>query len=217
MATSQLTLYNEALRFLGQPQLSGLTDAVETRRLLDNVWDENARKHVLEQGNWNFATRARKFDKDTSVDPAFGFNYAFAKPSDWVRTVQLCSDEYFQAPLTDPQFVDEQSYWYSDIDPIYVRYVSSDTSYGYDLSLWPQSFIRYVGAYLGVEIAPRVIQARTLIADFEEKMKDRLVEARSKDALNEGVKFHPQGSWVTARRSGLSRNRSLRAGGIPTS
>lgn len=202
MSTSQLSLYNGALRVLGQSKLSALTDAVENRYLLDGVWDENLRDDVLSHGNWNFAIRAIESEYDTSVSsPEFGFQRAFTKPTDWIRTTQLASDEYFVHPLTDLEFYDEQGYWWSDLETLYVRYVSNDTSYGYDLSLWPQSFIRYVEAYFALQIAPKVLD-RLGVSDLEKKTHRLLLNALSKDALNEGAKFHPPSGWASARRSG---------------
>ena len=205
MSTSQITLYNGALRVLGQPKLSTLSDDVEHRYLLDGVWDENAREYVLEQGNWNFATRSIKSEYDSSVsEPDFGFQKAFSKPTDWLKTVQLASDEYFQCPLPDDGFSDEQGYWWSDLETLYIRYISNDSSYGYDLSLWPQAFCRYVECYLALQIAPRVLQTSTEVEKIEKKLKVLHIDALSKDALNEGTKRWPGGSWTRARRSKTS-------------
>ena len=195
-----MTIYNGALRLLGQPKLSALTDAVENRRLLDGAFDENARDHCLQQGNWNFAIRTAKVSYDSSISPSFGFRRGYSKPSDWLKTVELASDEYFYSPMTHAEFVDEQSKWFADIDDIYVRYISNNTSYGYDLSLWPQSFVRYVEAYLALQIMPFLVQDTNRVIAFSKAVDKLLNDARSKDALNEGAKFQPAGNWVRARR-----------------
>jgi len=201
VSTSQLTLYNGALRILGQPKLSALTDAVENRRLLDGVWDENARDYCLEQGLWNFAIRTSQVEYDPSVtEPDFGFKRAFSKPSDWIRTSEIASDEYFTHPLTHLDYVDEQGYWWSDLETIWVRYVSNDTSYGYDYSLWPQSFVRYFEHYLALQIAPFIYQDPQRVDTLRKLTERVLIDARSKDALNEGIKFPPRGKWSRARR-----------------
>ena len=207
MSTSQLTLYNGALRILGQPKLSALTDTDEVRYLLDGVWDENAREYCLEQGNWNFATRTIKSEYDASVsEPDFGFRRAFSKPTDWLKTVQLASDEYFQFPLPDSGFSDEQGYWWSDLETLYIRYVSNDSSYGYDLSLWPQAFCRYFEYYMAFQIAPRVMQTKSAIDNIERKFRASHIDALSKDSMNEGVKEFPGGGWTRARRGGSRRD-----------
>ena len=205
MATSQLTLYQGALRLLGQTDLEDLDEAREPRYILDDIWDENTRNFVLEQGLWNFAMRSAMIEDDTSITPDFGFRYAFAKPSDWVRTGIVCSDEYFRTPLTQMDFRDENGYWWSDIDPLYVQYVSNDSSYGNSLSLWPQTFVKYVEAYLAEQAAPRLFQTEEKIGVIRKLTLRRLLDARAKDGLNEGAGIFPSGSWAAARRGGWGR------------
>ena len=102
--------------------------------------------------------------------------------------------------MSDKEYVDEQSYWWSNSQTLYVRYVSNDTSYGYDLSLWPQTFVRYVEAYMAEAMGPRLSLSQDKLERLAKNAMRRLQDARSKDALNEGVKFPPQTGWVRARR-----------------
>ena len=133
MATTRLKLYNEALiTFLGERALGSLAENREPRRVLDAVWDNGAIDYCLEQGLWNFATRAQQITYSPSVEPPFGYRYAFTKPDDYVRTAAVCSDERFNCPLT--QYADEGGFWFADLDTLYVKYVSDDDQYGYDLS-----------------------------------------------------------------------------------
>lgn len=174
---------------------------------MDKIWDENARNHCLEQGLWNFATRTAESTYDSSVSaPDFGFQYAHTRPTDWIRTVQLAGDEFFTAPLTDLDYNDEQGYIWSNYTTLYWKYISNNTSYGYNLSNWPQSFVRYVEAYLAEMIAPRLSVSNDKLEGLMKITYKRLVDARSKDAMNEGAKFGPQGNWVRARRSGYYRS-----------
>ncbi|MCA9245238.1 MAG: hypothetical protein KDA32_14875, partial [Phycisphaerales bacterium] len=150
--TDRLSLYNGALTVhLGQPPLSALTDDESVRYALDNVWDRGALKTCLQKGQWNFAARSQRLEYDPSVTPDFGYQYAFAKPTDIVRLMGLCSDEYFEAPLR--MYQEESGYWFTDLQQIYVRYVSNDASYGLDYSLWPENFTRFVEAFLADQIA----------------------------------------------------------------
>lgn len=205
MSTSKATLYDGALRVLGQPKLSSLTEARESRYLLDAIWDENARDNCLEMGNWNFATRTVKIEYDSSIDPDFGFSRAFTKPTDWIRTVQVSADEFFSMPLTDAQYADEVSNFFAEIDTLYLRFVSNDASFGYDLSVWPQSFIRYFEHYMAREIGPSLHIETTGLTELTKDRDDALIKALSKDALNEGIKFPPETSWTRARRGPRSR------------
>lgn len=203
--TDQLSLYNGALRVLKERKLASLTESREPRRLLDDVWTDY-QKHVLEQASWVFATRSQQADFSPSVEPAFGYKYAFDKPTDWIRTVAVSSDPYFRVPLTDMS--DEGGFWLSDLQTIYVRYVSNDSKFGGDLSLWPASFIRYVEHYLAWQIAPRLLKTDNDVREVERKMTRMLTEAKGKDALNDGAQGLPQGSWTRARH-GSASNRSF--------
>ena len=209
--TDKLKLFNSALLIAGERNLSSLTEAREPQRLLTQVWDNGCVNYVLEQGQWNFATRASKLSYNSSVTPAFGLSRAFTKPSDHVRTVGFCTDEYFTSPVN---YLEEQAYWYADVDDIYVRYVSNDTSYGNDLSLWPQTFTEYVAAYLCSQIIHRLTGDKTERDRVYGLAKMRLEDAKVKDALAEGTKFLQRGSWVRAKegystRSNVNRNSPL--------
>lgn len=203
--TDKLSLYNGALEICGERALSDLTEQRAPRRYLDNAWDNGAIDRCLEKGQWFFAMRAVEVDPDPAISPAFGFQYGYSKPSDWILTSAMCSDEYLQVPIT--RYIDEAGYWYADDNPIYVKYVSNDANYGSNMGLWPQSFAEFVEAYL----AKRVV--RQVTGDNKEKMalafatyNDALKTAKSRAAMALPTRFPPGGSWTTARQSGIRRD-----------
>lgn len=197
--TDRLSLYNGALLLVGERFLSSLTEQREPRRLLDRVWNSNGVRTCLEYGQWNFAMRTVQIDYDPSVEPSFGYNRAFQKPSDWVLTSGLCSDEYFRAPLT--RYWDEGGYWYSDLDTLYVRFVSDDTAYGGDLNAWPESFREFVEAHFASKIILRLTNSESETAKVEALRKKLLLKAKSMAAMAEPTSFPARGQWS------LSRNR----------
>ena len=98
MAVSQLSLYNGALTILGERKLSSLTENRETQYKLTDIWDNDAVNRCLQMGQWNFAMRAVQLDASPSVTPSFGYQYAFDKPTDYIRLSGLCTDEYYKNP-----------------------------------------------------------------------------------------------------------------------
>lgn len=210
--TDQLSLYNGALLQLGERDLSALTDENENRRSLDRAWDGgNIRLHWLEEGLWNFAVRTRKLEYESALSPPdFGYQYVFVKDSDWVRTAMICSDEYFQVPIT--KYEDENSYLVCDLESIYVSYISSDASFGLDYSKWTQKFIRFCE----LDLAERIMHRAT---GLDQGAKDRIMadrkqalrEAKSMDAMDEPARFPPYGSWTRSRNIGLSSTGDYRA------
>ena len=205
--TNRLALYQSALLLCGERFLASLTENVESRRLLDNVWNEqNAVQYCLEQGMWQFAMRTDKIDNDPSVETQFGYRYAFDKDTDWVNTAAICSDEYFTTPLT--RFADETVYWFADITPIFVKYVSNSTQYGYNLGIWPQTFSDYVSAFLSSRIIAKLTSdERRLDYILNPKtgmLAQKLALAKSKACMTQPTQFPAIGTWVRSRR-GLGR------------
>lgn len=200
MAATQLQLYNAALRILGEEKLASLSEDREPKRVLDGIWDDGLIDHVLEQGYWNFATRTVQIDYDPSIAPTFGYRKAFEHPTDYVRLAGISADEYFSIPLT--QYREEGGFFFCDHDRIYISYISNDNDYGNDLSLWPETFKRYVEHYLALMSCERLTQGKSKFADLYKLTEKALIDARSKDAMNDATKFPPPGSWSTARRAG---------------
>jgi hypothetical protein len=199
-ATTRLSLYNGALRHCGERLLASLTENREPRRMLDAAWDDNFVKGVLEDGQWGFACRSGMYDYSPSVEPTFGYRRAFNKPTDFVRTMAVCQDEYFKVPCTE--YSDERGFWYADLDTLYIKYVSSDPSFGADMSLWPQSFVDYVEVKLATKIVVPLKQNSSALEKLLGLADMFLTKANSQNAMADPAKFPPQGSWVRARTTG---------------
>lgn len=200
----KLGLYNGALLILGERKLSSLSEAREPRRALDDAYD-SALEYGLSRGFWNFAMRAIQADSSASVTPTFGWNYAFAKPSDFVRLYNFGSTETFDPPLMS--VVDEPNYWFANVDPLYVKYVSNDNAYGGDTSIWSETYADYIMTRLAIKTCKR-ITGKAPDTDMFALEKKALAVARSQDAMDEPPGFPPRGTWVNSRRGSFS-DRSL--------
>jgi hypothetical protein len=211
MAT-KINLYNGALLLCGERFLASLTEEVEPRRLLDHAWDTGGVRAALEKGQWHFAMRTVLVDYDPGIAPDFGYARAFLKPTDWVLTSALCSDEYFNSPLT--QYADEAGYWYSDLDVIYVRYVSDDSSYGGDLAHWPESFREYMEAYLACKIVKSLTADKDTIDEVEKEEKERLEHAKSRAAMAAPTSFPARGAWSRSRSRSTRGDRGNLSGDL---
>ncbi len=211
--TTKLGLFNAALLECKERELASLSEDIAARRLLDRAWAASGGcvDYCLGQGEWRFATRTIELASTTSVTPDFGYRLAFDKPSDHVRTVKVCSDEYQQVPLL--AYSQEQSYFFADVDPIYLSYVSNDASYGGDYSLWSAEFVRYVELYLATKIMGKLSQSEEEKKTLFAYMGRALLEAKSSNAKEGPTVFPPQGAWVSARlgRGATRRDRGSRS------
>jgi hypothetical protein len=199
---TKIGLFNNALGELGHRRLADTGEAVEAGRELVAIYDQ-VTAECLAAGSWNFAMETIKAEADTGVTPEFGYSEVFAKPTDWVRTIGVSSDEDFSVPLL--HYYDDVNYWSAGVTPIYVRYVSDDTGLGLELTRWPAMFSRFVE----LELADRVCMRVTQNASLKEQVGIERDKARRKalnhDAMNESQpKFAPTGSWNLSR-GGISR------------
>jgi hypothetical protein len=208
--TSRLSLYNDALLLVGERSLDTLNDNVEPRRLLDQAWNSDAVNACLEEAQWQFAMRTVQIDYDPGITPPFGYQYAFDKPTDWVLTSAVSNDEFFTTPVT--RYVDEAGFWYCDINPLYVRYVSNDSSYGSDMSKWPRSFSDFVAAHLATKIVLKLTKDDGKLALFinpqnpQHSIRGRaLLNAKSRCAMSGPVQFPATGDWSRSRTRGSNR------------
>lgn len=207
MAT-RLIIYNGALRELGERSLASLSEDREPRRILDEVWNDGLVDHCLGVGQWRFATRSVELEASAGVKPSFGYANAFVKPTDHIRTTGLCNDEYFNSPLLHYSY--EAGYYYADIDPIYLRYVSNNADYGGNLADWPANFSKYVELYAASLIVTRLTGAKVDAATIAKSLRKRLLEATSTDAMESPTQFPPAGSWVSSRVGGRGRDNGSR-------
>jgi hypothetical protein len=196
--TDKLSLYNGALKILGERRLASVTENRPPRFDLDDIWDNDLIKRVLQMGQWNFAARSVQLDFSPSVTPSFGYQYAFEKPIDFCRTMMVCYDEYFDRPIT--RYKDEAGFIFCDADTIYMQFVSLDTSFGGDYSLWPANFTEMVEHYIAYKVAPAIagmdMRERTMEAKFERS----LLKAKGTDAMESPAQFPPEGGWTKSRR-----------------
>lgn len=192
--TTQLTLYNKALRHLGERKLATVGEDREARRYLDDEWTDTLLL-CLRAGLWNFATRAIQIDNTGAVTPTFGFESAFEKPCDWIRTSVISTSETFDPPLR--QYQDQEGYWLANATTLYVRYVSKDI--GLTLAKWPADYAEYVGIALASKIAYRITQNMELLQSIEAKETKFWKRAAANDAMDQPSPVWPLGTWTTNR------------------
>ena len=196
MGTSRLGLYNTALGYLEERKLLNLTENRESRRYMDDEFDDN-NLFCLSQGNWNFAKREIMLDASATQIPNFGYAYAFPKPTDWNHTFMVSDNEAYDPLLRD--YTDQNGFWYANISPIYVRYISRDPNYGLNLGIWTPAYVEYVATRLAFKCAPRLKQSLDKVAAIKKEMKEAKMTASSTDSQDLPPGKPPFGTWVMSR------------------
>lgn len=202
---TQLSIYNGACTAIGErvllPASAGASfsnENRESRRALDDIWNRGGVRTCLSMGLWNFGARGAQWNFDPDITPPFGYQCAFQIPQDWVRWMMVCTDPYLSQPLL--QYTDEGSYFYCDLQQLYVKYVSDDPRWGMNLAMWPDNFQRYVEFYFGEAICIRTTGDEKKRKDAEGQRDAFLKKAKSTDAMNESTSLLPPGQWSQARR-----------------
>lgn len=193
----QLLLYNGALRVCKSRALASLTENRESCNLLNAVWADNIVGSALEEGLWTFAILSIAVGNDPTYTAPFGYTYRFNQPPDFVRTAQMCVDEYFETPLT--RYTEEGGCWFADIDTLFVKYVSNSSAYGTNYNIWPPSFLHYMHCLMASRIIAKLSGAGETEQAVEQKLKMAARDAKSKTAMEEPSKFPPLGAFARAR------------------
>ncbi len=196
---AKLELYNRALRHLKTVRLATLGELTASRRELDAVYDGSL-QYALELGGWKFATRTSSLTEPDAASTNFGLAYAYPKPSDFVRWVAICPDDLFTTEVED--WEEEAGYVYSNLNALYIKYVSNSTSYGLDLTAWPDNFVELVALIMAERACIPITSDVKLESDIAEKRRRAETRAKRFDAIKERTKFKPTGALVTSRFAG---------------
>lgn len=201
---SKLSIYNGALRAIGERRLASLTEDRASRREMDDAYDDVV-ANCLEMGFWKFAMRTVEIEPASDAAPEFGYNYAYARPDDWLSTYNISADERFSTPLDD--YHDEGEYIFCDVEPLYLRYVSNDADFGTNLTNWPRSFVSYVELSLAYATALNITGSGETRETARKESEKAKMQAKAKDAMRGAPGRIPEGTWVRSRDGGL-RTRS---------
>ena len=203
--TTKLSIYNGILRLLGQRKLASLTEESPSRRYLDDAFDDGLVDYCLSQGQWHFATRSSILDASVSIDPEFGYQYAFELPDDFLNLVAICYDEYFKSPITEYSL--EAGILYCDSDEIYIKYVSNDAEYGGDMSLWSVTFGDFVKTKGAVDVCEVLTKSESRLEKLEKSLEKMRKIAMNNDLRNKPPVQPARGSWINSRMNGSSSSR----------
>jgi hypothetical protein len=266
MAT-KLQIYNAALRHLGDLRLATITDDVEARYELDEVWSRVV-EHCFTLGLWNFATRTQQltangnegatgtYSQSTTtitvtksahglaagsrvyltigsggaatgfyilasvpsvntftvqaIDSATrsgaltlgisipGYNYAFTKPTYWLRTVQISTTSLFTNQVN---YKDEANLIHTNVTPIYMRFISKDMAADDYVGLWPETFCRVVAIMLAFTSCERLTQSSSKVQELEKRALEAISQAKTYDAMDQAPMRLRNSAWINSMRN----------------
>lgn len=192
MAT-KLSIYNKALRHLGETRLTATTDTVPSRYEIDDAWAD-VLLQVLRDAPWNFATVTATLSSTTGT--IAGYTYVFTHPSDCVRIIQVAGDTAFASEIDHRV---EGLKIHTKQTPAYIRYVSNALDDDDDIATWPIEFVEAVALRIAAEICERMTQNRQRAQDLLEAYGRALDSSMTIDGQTQLLARLDQGD--TARRA----------------
>lgn len=201
---SETSIANRALRMLGATRIVDRTDGSKSGNVVGDIFDI-VRDDMLRIHPWNFAMKRQKLAQ-SAVAPAFGFDYAYPLPSDWLRTVSVHNNDggvgttHYRAEV-----VNGQMSILSDDIAIYLRFVYRIT----DVNLMTADFQNALATQLASDMAIALTDSARLQATLEARATRLLARARSTDGMGASPESRPRGSWADARRGNSSTDWQL--------
>ena len=197
---SETDVCNVALRLVGAKTVTSLSDGSDNASVLEDIYTET-RDDLLSSHPWNFATKRVQLAR-ISTAPAFEFDYAYALPSDWIRTVSVHdNDAGHGTVLYRAEQVAGQNAIVSSSDSVYLRYVSRVS----DPNLMSSDFRRALALSLARDISVPLAASNTMYEQFTRESARALARARSSDGMGSFPELRPRGSWASSR-AGFKRD-----------
>lgn len=191
---SETDLANVALRLIGANRITSFTDGSKNANAVQDVYS-GLRDDMLRSHRWNFATQRQKLAR-SSTAPTYEFDYAYALPSDWLRTVAVHdSDAGTGTFLYREELVANQRCFVTSVEQVYLTYVARIT----DPNLMSDDFIRALEFSLARDLAVPLANSNSLTESMGKQAERALARARSVDAAGSFPRQRPRGSWATSR------------------
>jgi len=191
---SKVDVANRALRMVGATRITSFTQGTPSANAVNDIYDE-VLKELLASAEWKFAKKRSNLAR-SSTTPVYEYDYAYALPSDWLRTVDVHNNDngignfkYREAQ------VGSQNVLETNEEQVYLTYVYFEQ----DPNLMTPTFRTALSTALGRDLAVPLSESGTLRTRLESRATRSLFKAMSVDAIGSTPKSRPQGSWATAR------------------
>ncbi len=196
---SKVAIVNLALICLGVKTITSFNDDAKAARisaqLYDHVRDQELAKYI-----WKFALARRRIPEYVSDEPRGSYQYAYAKPVDWLKTVWLGN-----LTLGTPEAVNEvhEADWSHEGELIlcniaaplplqYLRRITDPTKYDV---LFSHAFSRA----LAMAMADALTDSTTKWEKARAEYREAIAEARRANSILDPPRTQSADTWLDAR------------------
>ncbi len=191
MAASDVEICNIALAVLEEQRITSLTESSEQARYC-NVHYDDARDFVLRLHPWNFATRRASLALNAAA-PAFGYDYAFALPTDpyCLRVISV------NDPADPPNWKIEGRDMLIDESAVNLVYIGRII----DVNQYDAGFVQALAHFLAWKLAKPLTGSKTEADQKARDFADILRRARNVDGSEDVQDPLPTSPFILAHLS----------------
>jgi hypothetical protein len=187
---SDVSIVNSALRKVGSAVIQSLTSGTPEANAANDLYDPHRLK-LLRSHHWNFATKRAALAR-LAAAPAFGFEYKYQTPSDFLRIVSVHPDDQ---GISNIEYKLESDDIHTDAEEVYLRYVANIV----DPNLMSPDFREALSLSLAVDFAISIAQSNVLNQNLRDEYQQVLLHAKSADSIEDWAEEEPAGSWWVSR------------------
>ena len=191
---AEVDIINVALRKVGATPITSRSSGTKTANAADDLYDE-VRDALLRSHPWNFATKRVKLARIVTT-PVYEYDYGYALPSDWMRTIQVSDNDQGVSSITHTmEIVASARAVLCNAEDVYLRYVSRVS----DPNLMAADFRYALATWLAKDLAVPIASSNSLHEALAFELKVAIAKASSSDAAGAPAERRPRGSWANSR------------------
>lgn len=196
--TTETGIVNVALLHLGHAEILSFEDATKPGQLARATYELH-RDALLRGFTWNFAIKRTTLTSSVLPDDVWGYEYAYNKPPDCLRVVQVNYDRDIPWAVEGQQIV-------TNIEPpMELRYIQRRT----DVGNYDPFFIQALAARLAAFWAEPLGKASTLQETMVKLFAQVMAEAVSCDSVEKTPEVIDASSWLLSRIGSTTRYAKL--------
>jgi len=195
-------IVNIGLRRVGANRISSLaTDTSKEAVCARDLYDE-ARRDLLNLHNWNFAIKRVQLTA-SATEPAFGWDYAYPLPTDFIRLISAHPhDDDFATVEYRLEFQSgDDRVLLAQSNQIYIRYVWDIE----DANLMSAAFRDTLAWRLARDFAGALSKSAAAAELAEQAFQRKLSRSKAIDGVEDHPEKMAEGSWITSRFPDTSR------------
>ncbi len=180
MATSRTEICNRALLVLGEGAVINVGQDSQSARACELAYEPCLRS-VLEQGDWNFATKRVDLGGRLVEEPVFEFEFQYPLPTDFVRFQQLFARQRLQLDSRRYFTIEGSNLLTNFNPPLYLIY----TFYQDDPRMFSELFAEALVYRIALYTQATLVESPTRQAYIEDKYDQQLRKALFNNATNQ--------------------------------